>query len=381
MWKFPALLLIVSTLPAQDIPEATPESQGLKSDTLCEMSRHIRAEMHDIRSVLILRHGEMVLEWYAADVSRDHNHNLFSITKSVVATLAGIAINQNVIPSTSTTLGDLFPNFQGLKDDPDKLQVSLENLLTMRSGFPVSRANKSTGPERALFDRIQDAPDRLSMMLDDLPLVSQPGLKFEYNNIDPALVVAAVERRCGRSVLSFAESHLFEPLRFENAAWIFSDKTKLVPGGYGLRLRAIDLAKIGQMYLQNGDWNGRNIVASEWIQRSTSDVLGDGYGYFWWIDGGPQSYAAKGVRGQRLVIHPGLDLVYVILSDLPPESVAAVTKDLGDNYILKAITSDQSLPDDPDAKQRLDAELKAAQNYRPEARRSLPPFRLPQKKS
>ncbi len=373
-----AVLLTASTVYAQDFPESTPESQGLRSDTLCELSRHIRTEQHDIRSIVILRHGTLVFEWYAADVSRDHNHNLFSITKSIVATLAGIAIDHGNIPSTSTTLGDVFPRSIS---DAAKGGVTLENLLTMRSGFPVSRANKTTGPERALFDRIQNVPDRLSMMLNDLPLDSPPGLEFEYNNIDPALVIAAIEASCGQSALTFAKRHLFDPLGFENTAWIFSDEKKLVPGGYGLRLRAVDLAKMGQMYLQDGLWSGKHVVSSAWIQRSTSDAHGDGYGYFWWIDRGNQSYAAKGVRGQRLVIHPALDLVYVILSDLPPEHVAAVTNNLGDNYILKAVASDQSLPDDPEASQRLADELKAAQDHLPETRRSLPPFRLPQNKS
>ncbi|MCB1231489.1 MAG: serine hydrolase [Verrucomicrobiae bacterium] len=358
---------------------ASPESQGLSSEKLREMSEWVRSEDLDVRSLLVLRHGNLVLEWYAGDVSRDHNHNIYSITKSVVSLLAGLAIAEGKIDGIETTLGELFPDSKALTTDPTKRAITLEQLLTMRSGFPVARANKTEGPERELFDRINAAGDRTSLILEQLELATEPNGAFAYNNIDPQLVGSAIATATGEHLPEFAGKALFRPLGFENASWQFPDDTGQVPGGYGLRLRAIDLAKLGQLVLQSGKWNGKTIVDEAWIADATRDHTGAGYGYYWWLDEKKGVIGAKGVRGQRIEIVPALDLVFVVTAELPPARVAPVTKKLLEDFVLAAVSPQDSLPEDPEASRRLRDELETASQFRPKSRDGLPAFRLPQK--
>ncbi len=362
-----------------EFPEVTPESQGLRSENLRQLSEYVRTEQLDVRAMIVLRHGNLVLEWYSGGVTRDHNHNVYSITKSMTATLTGLALEDGSLKNVDMTLAELFPKSSGLKDDPVKAGITLEDLLTMRSGLPCSRSNRTTGPERELFDRLQAEADRTAVVLDELSMVSAPGGKFVYGNIEPALVLAAIEDQSGQYALDYAKEKLFDPLDFENADWIFADRARRVPGGYGLRLRAIDLAKLGQLYLQGGQWDGRQILPKAWVQASTQDHTGTGYGYFWWIDKTTQSYSAKGVRGQRLEIYPELDLVFALTSDLPPEKVAAITKIISQNYILKAVASPDALPEDRDELKKLEDELELARDYEPASRKGLPDFRLPER--
>lgn len=362
---------------AQPLPEATPESQGMRSGTLQAMSERVREAGWDVRSILVARNGRLVLEWYAGGVSRDHNHNVFSVTKTVVSCLAGVAVDRQILESTAMPLGSIFPKEKGVSSDPVKAGIPLEDLLTMRSGYPVSRGNKTTGVERELFDRIAGMPDRLDFLLNDVEVTSTPGGAFAYNNIDPALVLAAVEERSGKRAAGFADEVLFKPLGFENAEWKFADRRGRVPGGYGLRLRAIDLTKLGQLFLQNGEWDGRQVLSADWVEMATSDVNGDRYGFFWWV--APDSYAAMGVRGQRLVVYPKLGLVYVILSDLPPAEVMPITNEIGKQFIVASVASDQPLAQDAAAVDALNAELDEASRYAPASRKTLPAFRLPQK--
>lgn len=375
----PLLLFFLSSVFAADpFPVETPESQGMSSTVLREMSEWVRAEGHDLRSMLVLRNGSLVLEWYAGDVSRDHNHNLFSVTKSVVATLVGLAIDEGDIENTDQSLATLFPKSKGLESNPAKAAITLEDLLTMRSGLPQARANQPSGPQKAMFDRIHEAPDRLAFILDELPMPGTPGSKFAYGNIEPQLALAAIEEQSGDDALRFAKRHLFDPLEFENVGWVFPDSEGRVPGGYGLRLRAIDLAKIGQLYLNQGQWEGEQILSQEWIAASTRDRTGSGYGYYWWIDSQNQGYSAKGVRGQRLEIFPEKGLVFVVTSDLPPAAVSSITNTLTNDYLLKALKSDEPLNTDAAEQALLKKELETAQQYRPDNRNGLPPARLPQ---
>ncbi|MAS95366.1 MAG: hypothetical protein CMO55_19375 [Verrucomicrobiales bacterium] len=369
---FVFLYSLTSQVYSQDFETATPESQGIPSHTLREMSEWIRSEELDVRSMIVLRNGKLVMEWYAGEVDREMNHNTFSVTKSMVATLAGIALSEREIRSADATLNDLL----GFEGGPG--EVTFEDLLTMRSGLPQSRANKATGVERELFDRINDAPDRLTE-IQNLKLAHPPGEVFAYSNIDPQLVSAALEKAYGKKLIEIAREKLFRHLRFNGARWVYADQTGSVPGGYGLRLRPIDMAKLGQLYLQGGVWEGKQILPTEWVVRAVSDITGENYGYFWWTDiarDGGKSFAAKGVRGQQILVVPEKKIVFVMTSDLPPERVGEVLKTLNFAHLLPSVV-DRPLPADPSAEDDLTAELKKASEYVPEHRKGLIPARLP----
>lgn len=206
------LLTVTLNAHADSIERATPESQGVSSAGLLAMSEWVRSESFDVRSMIVLRNGKLILEWYAGDVSPDMNHNVFSVTKSVVSAIAGIAVADRRLAGLDTTVGEVLDLSPALK------QINLEQLLTMRSGLPQSRASKPTGPERELFDRITAAPDRLRE-ISSLEPVHPTGTTFAYTNIDPQLVSAMIEAACDKTVLDVAQRTLFDPLGFQGARW------------------------------------------------------------------------------------------------------------------------------------------------------------------
>lgn len=366
-----ALLFPALSAFSQDFEKASPESHGIRSDGLRQMSEWVRSESLDVRSMIVLRNGKLILEWYAGGVDREMNHNIFSITKSVVSTMAGVAMAERQFRSLDVTAGDV------LGIEGDFKNVALAHLLTMRSGLPQSRANNPTGPERELFDRIVAAPDCLAEIA-KLEVVNPPGETFAYSNIDPQLVSAMIEAEYGERIIDVAREKLFQPLGFNGARWVYADKTGTLPGGYGLRLRPIDMAKLGQLFLQGGDWNGRQILPVQWVLDSVTDQTGSNYGYFWWTNVvGGKSFAAKGVRGQQILVVPEKMLVFVVTADLPPDRVKGILGELNETHLLASVASENRLPANPNAQSALEAELAIAAEYRPEHREDLPPARLP----
>ncbi|GAA4421043.1 serine hydrolase [Bremerella cremea] len=364
-----------------DLPQTTPNDAGIDCDVLCEMSQWIRREKLDVRAMVLLRDGKLVMEWYAADVTREHNHNTFSVTKSVAATLAGIAIHECDVPGVDATLDTLLSQSKNVVDADPKQTISLKQLLTMSSGFPVTRGNRpNADPLRQLFDQVHNAPDRNRFVL-GLPLDRSPGSSFAYNNNDPQLVAAIVHEAYDANLVTIAEQKLFTPLQFHNAVWMFRDGKGNPPGGYGLRLRAIDMAKLGQLYLQQGRWNGETIFDAALCREATSDQTGTGYGYFWWTAPdaqGEKSFAAKGVRGQLIYVDPATRIVFAVASDLPPEKVRPVMAKLTKELLPKAVSSWQATENNLEAEQRWEAELAKAAQYRSQHRDGLPAVRLPQ---
>ncbi|MEM6779966.1 MAG: serine hydrolase [Planctomycetota bacterium] len=318
-------------------PIASPESQGVSSKRLDEMTVFVQSHDYDVRSLLIVRHGRLILEWYGPGITREHNHNVFSVTKSVVGLLAGIAIAHEKIDGIHSDLQTLLPGRQALMD-ANMRSITLERLLTMRSGLPVSRANRPTGAPRDRFNRIHQASDRTRLILRELVPSSRPDARFAYSNIDPHLVAEAISAATGMSLPDYADQTLFGPLEFANTEWRFPDKTNQVPGGYGLHLRAIDIAKIGQLMLTRGHWRGKSIIQKDWIDRSIRDQTGTGYGFYWWVDNKNNVIAAKGVRGQRVFVVPDERMVMVVTANLMSGQVATVTHQLLEDYLLPSVT-------------------------------------------
>ncbi|MEM9283404.1 MAG: serine hydrolase [Verrucomicrobiota bacterium] len=357
---------------AQAFNATTPESQGIRSEGLRAMSEWIREEGYDVRSLIVLRNGKLILEWYASEVSREMNHNVFSVTKSIVSIIAGITLEEGEFRDLSVTAGEI------LGETGELDEITLENLLTMRSGLPQSRANLATGPVRELFDQIAAAPDRLAKITSLKP-VHAAGEVFAYSNIEPQVVSAMIEGAYGERIDEVATRKLFQPLGFKGARWVFEDQTGLLPGGYGLRLRPIDMAKLGQLFLLGGEWNGKRILPVQWVLDSTSNRTGSNYGYYWWTGTvGGKSFAAKGVRGQQILVVPEEKLVFVVTADLPPQRVKEILVELNRNYLLASVASAEPIPENPAAFASLQREISISATYRPDNRNNLPLLRLPQ---
>lgn len=280
-----------------------------------------------LRSVLVLADGRTVLERYYQGEQSDYHH-VWSVTKSVMSTLIGIAIAQGKLQGVEQTLVELLPAYAS-DMSPAVAGTTLEQVLTMTGGF---------GADPGELPRV--VSDWVGEILSE-PL-SAPGGRFHYANGGSHLLSAILVQATGMSTLDYARQVLFDPLgipstpayeptatgedwesfdeSFEAAdfAWAV-DPPGVHTGMWGLRLRAQDLARIGLMYLGNGQWQGRQVVPEGWVREATSAQVDTGggyttsYGYQWWVttaDGAP-AYAALGTAGQVLAVVPDRDLVVV----------------------------------------------------------------------
>jgi CubicO group peptidase (beta-lactamase class C family) len=249
--------------------------------------------MTGITSVLVMKHGRLVREDYYGGLEASERVPVFSITKSVVSALVGIALADGHLRSVDERLADFFPGA-----DP---RIRLRHLLSMTAGYG-RQLNFGDTDAAALAVR---------------PLVNPPGTTFNYDSGSSDLLAAIVERTTGMSIADYARTRLFAPMGIRDVRWPGSH------GGSGLLLRPRELLAIGQLYLARGAWKGRQLVPARWVQASTrphvriarARGITGGYGYQWWVQTGRTSfYAAHGYLGQALVVLPGLGDVIVVTS-------------------------------------------------------------------
>lgn len=265
------------------------------------------------RSLLVVRDGRLVLERYFAGTGPDDLADVRSGTKSVVSTLTGIALDMGYLTGVDETLGALIPpGVATLR--PDEEAITVRDLLTMTGGWEW---DESTA---AGYNDWVVSSDHVRYLL-DRPLAHPPGEVFTYNSAAVNLLGVLLEQATGTSLPDFADQVLFAPLGISSRAWEDLGDGH-VNGGSGLKLRPRDLARIGQLYLQNGVSGTRRIVPSQWIDEATrahfpwtSDQGGGpahlSYGYLWWTDADNHAYMAWGYRGQYIYVAPARRLVVV----------------------------------------------------------------------
>ena len=267
----------VGPWPGDEWPSATPEEQGMDSARLAEMLDTIAKNETNIDSVLVLRNGHSVLDAYVAPVDPDMLHHVASVSKSFTATLVGIATGQGFIPGVETPLLDLFPGYEPAEPDPRRDAATLENLLTMSTGWNCHDSASSDG-----IEALWASPDWVQHML-DLPMIYDPGTHFEYCNGGSYLLGAAVEVAAGQSLADFAETYLFAPLGITDYQWNTAPDGR--PLGYtGLQLRPRDMARLGYLYLHDGVWNDEQLVPADFITAARTPHIETGgiiahYGY------------------------------------------------------------------------------------------------------
>jgi CubicO group peptidase (beta-lactamase class C family) len=251
-------------------------------------------------------------------------HTLQSVTKSMTAIVIGIAIGRGELPSASVSVLDYVKGYEIDHLDERKRRITLEDLLTMRSGLEWDEWTYPVGDSRNSVTQLEESDDWIQFVL-DLPMAHEPGEVFVYNSGAAQLLSVIVKEATGLAIDAYAEEYLFQPLGINEYYW------KKTPGGWpdtegGLYLRAEDLAKIGSLVLHGGVWEGEQIVPAAWIVEMTSPQVADvapqdpgwndGYGYLWWLlgdqaQGAPQVYGALGYGGQFLFVVPEYDLVAV----------------------------------------------------------------------
>ncbi|WP_191629114.1 serine hydrolase domain-containing protein [Pandoraea terrae] len=302
---------------AADLPSVVPEAAGVDSVPLVRMSEWLRGDRLDVRSLVVIKDGKVVFERYSGGLERDNNYELYSVTKTITSLLAGILVGLGRLAATDKVVPLVAKGRPDLAVDlADKQDIELRHLLSMSSGL---RYQTREGTDPLYYE----APDRLRVAVTsraELP----PGQKFDYIDVNPVLVGTAVSVAAREREDRFAEEHLFKPLGMRHYRWDGADKTGAVSGGWGLRLRPIDMAKIGMLLLQDGRWHGRQVVPQAWIrQMTTPSPAAADYGYYCWIqhvvEHGQPEFGAMGFKGQFITVLPAQRSVVVMTSLLPTD--------------------------------------------------------------
>ena len=329
---------------------STPESQGMDSSVLKTMLETVQTQNYNIDSITVIRNGYLVLDASLFPYRQDSKHIIHSCTKSIVSILIGIAIDHGFIEGVQTPVLEFFPDRTASNLDPDKKSLTLENLLTMTSGLECrdSYLYRWSG-----LNEMRGSDDWVQFML-DLPMEAAPGTKFEYCNGASFLLSAIITETTGMSSNEFAEINLFTPLGISDLSWPINPQGINI--GWGeLRMLPQDMAKIGYLYLNGGEWDGEQIVPTTWVEDSTrkhiSATLEDGYGYQWWVDNSGM-YLALGYAGQFIFVVPEKELIVVFTSDLS-DSDFYTPQNLLNDYIIPAAVSTDPLPENPAAESAL----------------------------
>jgi CubicO group peptidase (beta-lactamase class C family) len=277
-------------------------------------------------SVLLVKNGKLILEEYFYGYGRDDLHYLASATKSITSILVGISLDQGMIKNLDHNVYQLFPDYQGTEWISKKYKITLRHLLTMTSGIEWDE-NRSRRDPRHDYYAMRRGGDWIRYVFNK-ELVAPPGQKFNYNGGLSALLGEIIKRTSGLNAKDYSKKYLFDPLGISHYRWFIYNGGSINTGG-GLLLRSRDMAKIGQVMLENGRYNGKQILSENWIAESTenriapdSHPLGSGYGYQWWI--GETSingrtievYYAQGMGGQFIFVVPEMKITTVITSQL-----------------------------------------------------------------
>ena len=292
---------------------ATPESVGLDSAQLTKMLNYLQTPGFDMESIIIARHGKVVLEAYVAPFHADIPHQVNSVTKSFMATLIGMLINDGKLKLTDT-VADILPQYADL---PNAKLITVEQLLGMKSGLLWQEWRSDNFGD---FGELKRQPD-----IDIVKFVLNRSLEpdqvnnFNYNSGGSDLLGVLGEAALGSSLADYAEQRLFKPLGISNTRWINSDQQGHLGGGRGLYIMPLDMLKLGELYRQNGVWQGAQILPASWVQYATAPMLNitsgsHYYGAQWWVGQNREWYSAQGYGGQIIAVFPQDDITMVMTS-------------------------------------------------------------------
>ena len=287
---------LVKYYPTDQWQYSAPEAQGMTSTSLLEMMEDIKKNRYNIQSITIVRNGYLVLDAYINFFEEGQKHETYSVTKSVTSALIGIAIDKGYIKDVNQTITQLFPNKKIDNLNKPKKLMTLKDLLMMASGLDCNygSVNKLAGTIA-----MRKSNDWTQYNL-NLPMAQMPGEHFNYCNGVSHLLSAIIHESTDMQTLDFAKKHLFNPLGIKDIEW--EESPEGINNGFmGLRLQPKDMAKIGLLYLNKGEWENKQIISAEWIEESTQPYIdgrwnGEDYGYQWWINPGGYYSALGNVR-------------------------------------------------------------------------------------
>ena len=283
---------------------STPENEGMNRGRLDQVFQIAYREdrFRLLRSIIIVRNGRIVAESYAYDPEDIHRiQNVKSVTKTFASVLTGIALQRKVLDSLNQPFSAIYPEY--FVSRPDKMGITIRHALTMRTGLQYN--DEEHGYKFRFSENVID-------YILSSPLNGPPDARFFYSDDNPTLVSYAIQRKYGKPMSDFANEYLFKPLAITDWQWE-SLNDGISFGGSNMYLKPRDMAKFGQMLLQYGKWQGRQIVDSAWIAEAARiQVQETGYGYYFWILPDLGAYYAAGHGGQCIIVVPGKNLVVVV---------------------------------------------------------------------
>lgn len=330
------------------------EKRESRAERMERINSTIAAEYANIDGIAIAQGGTVIHEAYFNETKPSERKHVASVTKSIISALIGIAVEEGKIKSVNRPVSEFFPEYEWASARKEKKTVTIRDLLTMTALYPF-------GDWQEPLDKLCMQRDWVGYMLDILG-EGDDGGEFKYSSGSAHLLSAIITRATGKSAREYANERLFSPLGIDPIedremqdfsfddlfgkkveGWV-KDPSGISTGGWGLTLAAREMAAIGSLYLNRGQWAGRKILSGAWIDESTSKqscaiINGTecGYGYLWWIrnSGKKKTFFASGDGGNVIWCEPGQNAVIAILSSYAPDSRDRVA--LIENLILPAL--------------------------------------------
>ena len=353
---FGALQAVAQTSwPTKQWSVSTPEAEGMDPAVLADLYDYLATPSFNTDSVIVVRHGRIVSEAYAAPFHSGLRHDLRSVTKSVIATLVAAAIQERRIASDDQKVLAFFPEHKA--NGPGQEALSVRHLLDMTTGIQWRE-----WPYNAESDgrQLWASPDWGDFIL-AREVSAAPGTKFQYIAAAPHLLSIILTRSTGSNAAEYARRHLFNVLGIDDFSWAADPKGHTV-GESALRLKPRDMAKLGLLHLRQGRWEDRQLLAVGWTDAlfSTAGVTHGvatnappTYRNLWWTDVSVPYAAAQGRHGQHIVLLPKQDIVLVVTSKTADTVRGALAPHMVQRHLLPAVKSDAALPDNAAGRTRL----------------------------
>lgn len=328
----------MTTIAPEDVGDgwvtSTPAAEGMDGDALSRAFLDVQfGQYPHVDGMVVVRNDRIVAEGYFNGYGRDGAHDLRSASKSITSALAGIAVDQGRL-AVGDRISAHLPGFESYRRMDDlKRSITVLDLLNMQSGLPCEDSDPSSpGNEDKMYEQ-----ENWTKFLLDLPMQSAPGRVAQYCTAGVVLLGNVVANATEMPLEEFAARYLFEPLGITELSWRRSPDGRAAGGG-GMRLRPRDSAKLGQLFLDQGTWNGARVISDAWVrdsQQILTQIDGRGYGYLWWkrsfsIRGGMQDcYFAQGNGGNVIFVAPAERLVVMISGsnyDRPASSMTLLSR-------------------------------------------------------
>ena len=323
------------------------ESQNIDTTLIYKFFNQIKYKENKIHSVLLIKNDQLIIEEYFKAHSANEPHDLRSATKSIRSILMGIAIDKGFIENVDDPISKYLKNPTPNKNlDERKDKITIKHLLIMSSGLDCNDWDKNSKGQE---DKIYRKKDWIQYTV-DLPMVNEPGSVSNYCSMGTVMIAEIISQSSGLTIDRFAEKYLFSPLGITNVKWGHTSDKKVIPSAKRLYMTSRDMAKVGQLILNNGKWNGKQIISEKWVKESTTmktKISENDYAYLWWNipfklnDKLTVSKTASGNGGQYIIIIPEMDMVAIFTGGAYNSQDAQLAFPIMNDIFIPTFTSEK----------------------------------------